>query len=83
MASTVFPAMSAVSPSGVRFSTEICPAAFATSGQVINSGAMAATSGRIGAGTAAVTRPAPVRSAPRDVMAGAPDLPTEPPTTST
>ena len=37
---------------------------------------------RTGAGTAAVTRPAPARSAASEVMAGAPALPTDPPTTS-
>ena len=55
----------------------------AASGQVINSGAMNATSGSTGAGTAAVTRPAPTRNAANAAIAGAPDLPTEPPTTST
>src|SRR5580658_6087189 len=44
---------------------------------------MAETCATTGAGTAAVTSPAPARIAARDVMAGAPDLPSDPPTTST
>jgi len=83
IASTVIPAVSAASASGARFSAAMQPARLAASGKVINSGAMAATSGSTGAAPAAVTSPAPARSAARDAIAGAPDLPTEPPTTST
>ena len=57
------------------------------SGHVINSGAIVATSGKAGAGTAAVTRPAPERKAANADIEGAPDLPPAvpnvPPTTST
>src|ERR1035437_4274671 len=87
IASTVLPAVSAERNSGARFSAEIEPAVVAVSGQVISSGATAATSASAGAGTAAVTSPAPARNAPRAASAGAPDLPpavpSVPPTTST
>src|ERR1035437_7230622 len=87
IASTVLPAVSAERNSGARFSAEIEPAMVAVSGQVISSGATAATSASAGAGTAAVTKPAPARNAPRAASAGAPDLPpavpSVPPTTST
>src|SRR5580658_2507466 len=53
----------------------------------MSSGAMADTTGMAGAGTAAVTSPAPTRMAASDVMAGAPALPPAdpnvPPTTRT
>ena len=75
MASTVLPAMSTARNSGARFSAAICPVRVGVSGQVISSGATAATSGSAGAGTAAVTRPAPARKAARAAMAGAPDFP--------
>ena len=53
------PAMSTARISGARFSARDLPARVGVSGKVISSGAMAATCGRAGAGTAAVTSPAP------------------------
>src|SRR5208282_4996438 len=83
IAITVFPLVSDSNSSGVMPFAATCPAAFAGSGDVINSGAITETGASTGAGTAAVTRPAPARIAVRDVMAGAPDLPRDPPITST
>ncbi len=87
MASTVFPAINAPRCLASRFFAAIWPALVAASGQVISSGANDATTGSAGAGTAAVTSPAPARIAARAAMAGAPALPPAvpnvPPTTST
>ena len=59
------------------------PVGLASIGCVINSGAKPDTCATIGLGTAAVTSPAPARSAAIDAIAGAPDFPTDPPITST
>src|SRR5512146_427846 len=87
MASTVLPIANAAVFSEARFSSDIAPAALVSSPHVINSGAMALTTPIAAAGTAAVTRPAPMRNAPSAAIAGAPALPPAdpnvPPTTST
>src|ERR1035441_10154160 len=87
MASTVLPFVIAVTVFGSRLSASICPSVVAVSDQVISSSATEDTNRIAGAGTAAVTRPAPARKAPSDVIAGAPALPpadpNEPPTTRT
>jgi hypothetical protein len=61
----------------------ISPVGLANIGHVISSGAKLDTNDTIELGTAAVTSPAPARNAAIDVIAGAPDFPTDPPITST
>src|SRR6185312_3291639 len=58
-------------------------AASSSSGIVISSGVIPATIGKIDSDTAAVTSPAPARSAASEAIDGAPDFPFAPPTTST
>ena len=87
MASTVMPFVKAARCCRARLSGVACPSVFASSGHVISSGAKLDTNASAGAGTAAVTSPAPARSAARELITGAPALPpaepNDPPTTST
>ena len=87
MASTDLSSSSCARRPGARFESEMHPEPVASSGHVINSGAISDTTDMAFAGTAAVTRPAPTRIAASAVMAGAPALPPAgpkvPPTTST
>ena len=70
MASTVLPVSNCANWSGVRLALERVPAGPTASGHSMSSGATAATTASAGAGTAAVTRPAPDRNAARDVIDG-------------
>ena len=80
---TEIPFSSVASVCSSSTSSDNPPEPSVASGVSINSGATAATIGRISRGTAAVTSPAPVRIAARHAIDGAPALPNAPPTNST